>query len=313
MQRDEVRRLLQGPVCTVPTPFDDGFEVDYGRMYELTQWWMEQGLVKGKTIIKVAAGLGEGPMLSDDEWPHLLRTVVQASNDKAAIVCGLQYKDTKRTIEDAKRAQDLGAIVLQVVPPVFNLPTQDDLLDYFGELSDAIDIGILIYHTHWLLGGTIATETFLKMAGFEHVVGVKWSTPDGVDYEDMAKFSDTFNVIDNTMQPVRCHRLGGRGYVQTAIESYPPHDLKVWELLESKQYEEAQAIYDSVMKPLRAFYDKVSQRSGGQARTMKGLMAVMGMPVGSSRPPSKPLNAEEMAELRELAIGWGWPVPSSSG
>ena len=31
---------------------------------------------------------------------------------------------------------------------------------------------------------------------------------------------------------------------------------------------------------------------------IKGLMATMGMPVGSSRPPSRPLNQEEMDELR---------------
>ena len=38
-------------------------------------------------------------------------------------MCGLHFKDTKRTIEDAKKAQDLGAIGLQVCPPIFNLPS----------------------------------------------------------------------------------------------------------------------------------------------------------------------------------------------
>ncbi len=140
MDRAELKQLIVGPIATVPTPFDNDFEVDYGRMYELTQRWVQQGLVKGKAVIKVAAAMGEGTMLTDDEWPYLLRTVVQAAGDKAAIVCGLHYKDTKRTIEDAKRAQDLGAHGLQVCPPVFNLPSQEDTLDYFSDLSEAIDI-----------------------------------------------------------------------------------------------------------------------------------------------------------------------------
>ena len=103
MKPERVKELFVGPVATVPTPFDDEFEVDHGRMAELTKWWVANGLVKGKAVIKVAAAMGEGPMLRDDELHTLLRTVVQAADDKAAIVLGLGYKDTKRTIEDAVR------------------------------------------------------------------------------------------------------------------------------------------------------------------------------------------------------------------
>ena len=308
MDRNELKKLLVGPVATVPTPFDKDFEVDFGRMYELTQRWVENGLVKGKAIIKIAAAMGEGPMLRDDEWPYLLHSVVQAADGKASIVCGLHYKDTKRTIEDALRAQDMGAHGLQVCPPIFNLPSQNDVLDYFGELSDAIDIGIMVYHTHWMPGGRIEVDTILKMADLKQVAAIKWSAPEGVDYDEMAKFSGTFNVIDNGGGPARCHRLGGRGYINMTLESYPPHDLKVWELLEKGKYDEAEALNDSVEVPLRALYEKIDQRSGGQGRLKKGMMALMGQPVGASRPPSKPMNLEELEELHQLLVGFDWPV-----
>ncbi len=312
MNREELKQLIQGPIATVPTAFDDDFEVDYGRMFELTQGWVENGLVKGKAVIKVAAAMGEGPMLRDDEWPYLLRTVVRAADDKAAIVCGLHYKDTKRTIEDAKRAQDMGAHALQVCPPIFNLPSQDDLLDYYGDLSDAIDIGIMVYHTHWMPGGRIEVDTIVKMADIEHVVSIKWSNPDDVAYDEMRRFAHIFNVIDNGNSPVRCHQLGGRGYINLTAESYPAHDLRLWKLIEDKQYDEAQALQDSVNEPLRAFYEKTAVRSGGQARLKKGIMALMGQSVGSSRPPSKPLSEDEMEELRGILLSFGWPVKTSA-
>jgi len=308
MRREELKKLIMGPILTAPTPFDDEFEVDFGKMAAATQFWVENGLVAGKSVIKVAAAMGEGPMLSDDEWPYLLRTVVQAAGGKAAITCGIHYKDTKRTIEDAKRAQDLGAIGLQITPPVFNNPTQDDILRYFEAVSDAIDIGIMIYNNPWFPHGNVLPETLLKMADFEHVAAVKWSVPEGQDYEDMRKFADIFNVIDNTASPVRCHKLGGRGYVQTTVGSYPPHALHIWELLESHRYDEAKVQYEKVMVPLRKLYDKFSQRSGGQARLEKGMMALMGRPMGASRPPSLPLSGDEMAELRQLLLSFGWPV-----
>lgn len=201
MTRDEIRQQLVGPIATVPSPFDDDFEVDYGRMAELTKWWVESGLVKGKAVIKVAAAMGEGPMLKDDEWPALLRTTVQAADDKAAIVCGLHYKDTKRTVEDARRAQDLGAIALQVSPPIFNLPTQEDLLAYYSDLSDAIDIGIMVYVTKGMQC-PIYMDTYRKMADFENVLAVKWGAVVG-EYEDIFELADRFSIIDNSGSAVR--------------------------------------------------------------------------------------------------------------
>jgi 4-hydroxy-tetrahydrodipicolinate synthase len=308
MDREYLKNAIQGPIATVPTPFDDDFNIDYGVMADLTKWWVDSGLVMGTAVIKVAAAMGEGPMLADDEWPHLLRTVVQAADDKASIVCGLHYKDTKRTIEDAKQAEEIGAVGLQVSPPIFNLPSQDDLLDFYSELSDATGIGILVYVTAGM-NCPIDLDTYRKMADFENIVGIKWSTPpEGASWESIYELSDTFNIIDNSKQPARSHQLGGRGYINMTSEIHPPHDLKVWELLEAKKYDEAKELFDSVNDPIRHFYDRTSERSGGQARVKKGLMEIVGRPVGASRPPSKPLNAAEMKELRGIVEGFGWPT-----
>ena len=76
MNREELRRLIRGPIATVPTPFDDDLNVDFGKMSELTQWWVESGLVTGRAVIDVAAVAGEGDKLREIEWEHLLQTVV---------------------------------------------------------------------------------------------------------------------------------------------------------------------------------------------------------------------------------------------
>ena len=309
MDRETLKQHFQGAIATpVPTPFDDDFRVDFGRMAELTQWLVESGLVAGKAVIKAAAAMGEGPQLRDDEWPGLLRTTVQAAQGRAPVVCGIHYKDTLRTIEDAKKAQDLGAVGLQISAPVFNIPTEDDILRYYSDVSDAIDVGILVYPTHMASAAEISEETIRKMVDFEHVVAIKWSPPAGREYDDLFDLAGVFNIIDNSLQPVRCHKQGGRGFINRTIEAYPPHDLRVWDLMEDGRYDEAQTLFDSVNAPLADFYAKISLKSGGQARMKKGMMALMGRPVGDSRPPSLSLSADELAELRELMVGFGWPV-----
>ena len=105
MPKENLRELIVGAAAAVATPFDENYEVDLGKMYDLTQWWVANGLVKRNGIIKVAAAAGEGPMLDDPEWASLLRTTVQASDGKATVMCGLHYKDTKRTIRGCARSR----------------------------------------------------------------------------------------------------------------------------------------------------------------------------------------------------------------
>ena len=306
MNRAELRRYIRGPVATIPTAFDANFNIDYGRMHELTQWWVKKGIVKEKAVLKVAAAMGEGTSLGDAEWGPLLSTVVNAAEDNAAIVHGLHYKDTLRTVDDAKKAQDLGAIGLQISPPIFSHPSQDDILRHFEAVSDAINIGIMIYHTHWFTGGRIEVDTFQQMKDLEHVVAIKWSPPEDVAHSEMSKFVHDFNVIENSMRIVENHKLGGHGFINETMPANPSHDLKVQELMDARKYEEAQELWDSVNTPIRAFYEKLQVRSGGEARVLKGIMDILGMPCGDSRPPSMPLSKEECSELQDILEGFGW-------
>lgn len=327
MRRDELQKLIQGAICTLPAPFDKHFHADYGRMYELCQWLVEQGLRTGNSMLKVAASAGEGMQLADAEWAAMVQCVASAADGKVPIMAGISHKDTYRTIEDAKKAQDLGAVGLQISPPIFNNPNQDDLLRHYSAISDAIEIGVMVYNTPWFSmhmakrygGGGLYSlgdhhpDTIVKMADFEHIVAIKWSVSDDYEYEEMSRFSGIFNVLDNNTDPILCHKLGGRGYINTFNDAYPAHDIKIWELLESKQYDEAERLYKlPKTSEMAAFAAKVGKKSGGGARVKKGIMEVMGQPVGPMRPPSLPLTPEETDELREIVRAWGWPVAESS-
>ena len=319
MDRQELQKLIVGAICPLPTPFDDDFRVDNGRMYELCSYLIDQGLATGNSMLKVASAVGEGSSLGDDEWPSLLRTVVRAADGKCPVMHSIHHKDTFRSIEDAKKAADLGAVGLQVSPPLFSDPNQDDMLRYFEALSDAIEIGVMIYNQPWYSRdwagsvyslGNIEPDTFVGMADFEHIVAVKWSVPEGTPYEEMSKFAGTFNVIDNNTDPILCHKLGGRGYIGFD-PVFPKRELKIWELLESGQYDEAQRLKDSTRTPeFREFAARVMKKSGGISRVGKGIWEVVGWPMGSMRPPSLPLTPAELDELRELLKGL--PAPTDS-
>jgi 4-hydroxy-tetrahydrodipicolinate synthase len=312
MSRETLKAPFKGVIATVPTAFDNQYRVDYGRMADATEHWVQAGLVNGRTALKVGASMGEGQQLREEEWVRLLDTVVQAAKGRVPVLGAIHHKDTLRTIEDARRAADLGVAGLQVSPPIFNQPNQEDMLRYFGAVSDAIEIGVMTYNTHWLEGGAIYPDTFRRMADFERIAAIKWSPPKGVAYEEIFDLVHTFNILDNSGRAVLCHRLGGHGYLIDGIDAYPPYYLNLWDLMEAGRYDEAQSEWDRVVEPLKEFHSRVVANSGGDGKTEKAMSEIMGFSMGPPRPPSIPLDDEEMTELRRLMIDWEWPVAQSA-
>jgi dihydrodipicolinate synthase/N-acetylneuraminate lyase len=88
---------------------------------------------------------------------------------------------------------------------------------------------------------------------------------------------------------------------------HPAHALAVWDLIQAGQYDEGQHLYESVQKPLGEFSGRSAAKSGGY-RVLKGLMAAIGKSVGPPRPPTLPLDDDELAEARALVERFGWPT-----
>ncbi len=305
MNREELKQIIRGLSVAVPTPFDKDYRLDLAAATDLTQWWVSQGLGTSKSMIKLCSAWGQGPDLSDEEWPHLVRTVVNAGGPGVNVMCGLKSKDTLRTIEDAKIAQDMGANSLQIELPYNHAPNQDQYVKHFTMISDAIDIGIMIYNTYWFGVAPLEPETLHRLKDAEHVAAVKWNYPDPDGYDKMKEFSDTFNVIDNSGQHARCFRNGGAGIVSAFAPAYPAHDLKVYELLAAGKYDDAEALMDAedaALGPVRA---KISATGGGY-RMAKAMMNIVGHPSGPPRLPTEPVSDEHTADLRAAMEKLGW-------
>jgi 4-hydroxy-tetrahydrodipicolinate synthase len=257
--------------------------------------------------------MGEGPDLTDEEWPRLLDTVVKASRGRATVFAALKTKATLQTIDDARQAQDLGALGLQIDLPVFHHPYQDDMVRYFTDISEAIDVGILIYNTWWFGDGNFGDRSMHPdtirhlAASTEHVVGIKWSAPPGMDWEVMREFSDVINVIDNTGDYVRAAQLGAAGFIGEPIVYVPEIDLELAFLLEDQRWAEARELMSRIHRPIWKFAEKTKRRSGGY-RLAKGILALLDMPMGDPRPPTLPLQPDELAELAMLLRSFGWTV-----
>src|SRR5215831_5960014 len=94
------------------TPFSADGALDVDGAQRLATHLVDEG---GNDGLVISGTTGESPTTTDEEKDRLLRAVVEAVGDRAAIVAGVGTNDTAHTVHLAQAAEKAGAQGLLVV------------------------------------------------------------------------------------------------------------------------------------------------------------------------------------------------------
>ncbi|MCC6980503.1 MAG: 4-hydroxy-tetrahydrodipicolinate synthase [Candidatus Melainabacteria bacterium] len=142
------------------TPFDDSDKVDFKAVEKLVNHLIQNGT----SAIVVSGTTGESPTLDSSEKKELLKSVLETAGNRAKVIMGTGYNDTRKSVEASKEAEKLGAHGLLVVAPYYNKPSQAGLLAHFGEVAGSTSLPIVIYNIPGRTGINITSETMIKLA-----------------------------------------------------------------------------------------------------------------------------------------------------
>lgn len=159
-------RLLTAMV----TPFTDDGEIDYAGAAALAGYLVDD---LGNDGLVVSGTTGESPTTTDAEKAGLLRAVVEAVGDRAAVVAGVGTFDTAHTLRLAAAAERAGANGLLVVTPYYSRPPQSGVLAHFRAVADSTGLPIMLYDIPHRSGIAIASDTLLRLAEHPRIVAVK--------------------------------------------------------------------------------------------------------------------------------------------
>jgi len=143
------RERLQGIVVSLPTFCDENHKLLIDRHRIHTRWLVENGLVEGTAVLMGCGGLGEGYFLTDDEFRAITDTLAEAADGKVPTMVGIFELSARVAAEKASYAAKAGIDFVQLAPPHYMAPSENDVFGHFKYVNDNVDIGIMAYNVPW--------------------------------------------------------------------------------------------------------------------------------------------------------------------
>ncbi len=148
----------RGVFPVVPTTFTETGELDLPSQKRCVDFMLEAG----SNGLCILANFSEQFVLSDDERERLTRAILEHVAGRVPVIVTTTHFSTQVCSERSRRAQDMGAAMLMVMPPYHGatLRVPEPLTEeFFHRLSDAVNIPIMIQDAP--VSGTPLSASFL--------------------------------------------------------------------------------------------------------------------------------------------------------
>ena len=248
----------------------------------------------------VSGTTGESPTTSDTEKDRLLRAVIEAVGDRAAIVAGVGTNDTVHTRELAQQAERAGADGLLVVTPYYNKPPQNGLVAHFRAVADATGLPVMLYDIPGRTGTPIATESLIQLAQHPRIVAVKDAKGDAAATSLVMASTDLVYYSGEDMLNLPWLALGAAGFV--SVVGHVVGD-RLHEMIDAHRAGDVRGAL-SIHRDLLPVYVGIMTRTQGVIMA-KAALGLLGLPGGPVRAPLADATPAQVEQLRADLLAGG--------
>ncbi|HHT7238116.1 MULTISPECIES: 4-hydroxy-tetrahydrodipicolinate synthase [Bacillus] len=285
---------IKGAFPVLITPMDEFQEIDWKGVKQNVNYFIEQKVAG----IIINGSTGEFVSLSKEERFNMVETVLKEVDGRIPVIVGTTAETTKETIEYTKHAEAHGADCALIINSYYCKPKEEEIYFHFKEISNAVNIPIMLYNNPFTSGVDMSTELMLRIGKeFENVTHIKESSGDIRKARDLVRQGEgAFQVFCGSEDLVmESYLVGATGWVSVAGNIVPGLVTKMYEHFQNGELEKAWEINDAIL-PLCEFLEG----SGKYVQIVKRSMELHGQVGGPSRYPRLGLTVEEDQKLQTI-------------
>jgi len=284
--------MFTGCGTAMVTPFLQDGSLDEETLRRLVKRQIEAGI---HFLIPVGT-TGESPTLSKKEHLRVVEITLEEAKGKVPVLAGCGGYNTAELVELAKELEAMEADGLLSVTPYYNKPTPEGLYQHYRAVAGATQLPIVLYNVPGRTALNIKTETLVRLASIDGIVGVKEASGDiGQMAEVLQSVPPTFGVLsgdDAVTLPLMA--LGGSGVISVASNEAPAEMAKLCDLCLQGDFVAARAVHRRLYPLMTANFCETSPGP------VKAAMEMMGLLKANYRLPMVPITPESRAKLEAV-------------
>jgi 4-hydroxy-tetrahydrodipicolinate synthase len=218
---------LCGIVPPLPTPLHEDGSIDGPGVEHLVEFEVTAG-VHGLWVLGTT---GRFDLIPDADQRVVAERAVTACAGRVPVVLNVSDQGTQRTLERARRFDDLAIDYYAALPPWYLPLTRVEILDYFRRLADELARPLLIYNAPWVCNQLTLAE-LRTLAEHPRIAGCKDVGPSlnaTQAWPEAERRQQDFTYLAGTDNLDQATCLGADGFVSSLTNAFPELAVAIWD------------------------------------------------------------------------------------
>ncbi len=289
--------MIKGLYVALVTPFKEDGSLNEDKLRELVRFHLDAGT----SGLVPCATTSENPSYTWEEHFTIIDIVVKGAAGRLRVIAGCGTNSTTRSIDNIKRAKDLGADGAMVVTPYYNKPTQEGLYAHFMKLADEGGLPLMLYNVPGRTGVNMQPATVARLSAHERIVAIKEASGSLEQMSEIVMRCGHNIVLLSGDDPITLPILavGGKGVVSVVGNIVPKDVLALIEAFEKGDRQKALSWHYKLLPLGQAMFIETNPMP------VKEAMNMLGMGVGDVRLPLVRMLPQNREKLREALLSYG--------
>lgn len=286
---------MKGIFVTPVAPLNSDLTLDENGVKESIRFLVDNNI----NAIVPCGSIGEWSSLTDAEQGRITQLTIDEVNSKVPVIVGVSSTSTFETVEKARRAEDMGADGLLVVPPFYLKYHLEGLVKHYQMIATKTNLDIILYNSPDFVGFDMpAVDMEYVVNKVPHITAIKDSTTDMVEFAcRMATMNSTTRILLGNEPYCYFGLLLGSDGAFTSMASFLPEPiLAMYDHIQKGELQKAKEIYLRL-----APYIEFRRRTRNPIAVVKQAMIYSGIRIQPYvRPPIVELSEEQKSKLKRI-------------